>query len=777
MSNNPEPAVTQPAVPDALIGYRQFVTWRLIPQPNGAKPRKVPYNPITGYQASTTDPTTWADYATALGAVSRGEYAGVGFVFTPDDPFVFIDLDHCRDPATGAYQSHAVNTFGLLSGAWEISQSGTGLHGVGIVTDAARFADKRRKWTDASGNAYEVYLADRFMAIGGTGWTGEPDTDWTESLASLVPAKESLSDYKAVEWLDRARDGYDGPADDNDLLQRAMASQGPLTRLGVKASFADLWNADPVALGALWPDDTRQFDHSSADLALCNALAWWTGCNPARMERLFARSALWRDDTRKARLAIAKAINDPNRSHFSRAQRLRDDERIGDDIAADAFPEILTLEESIADLVFIGEGSLVVSRRSKRVRSKADAVNEWAASKFTVDTGRFDNSGHPVTKDVPVIRAWNESRDRRSRDVLAWVPGEPEFCASPERQQSGDRAYNLWVPPILMTPPVDWQDRVQAFVQHIAYLIPDETERRMFTQWLGHIFQRPGELPHTAYLMFTPKTGTGRGTLGSILTRALRGYVAANVSGDTLFGNFNGRLSMKLLATVDEIREGNGASRYANEQKLRSAVTEEYRHINKKYGSQSVEKNCCRWLMFSNHADALPFDNSDRRIVVIENPSQCETGEYYARLHDALHDPLFIASVQHFLMTLDLRGFNPHAHAPMNAAKMKALASLASDADRAAKRFADEWPTDFATRRDFDSYLGDDRPTGRNAAHIMERAGITSTGVRVIIGGKRESVIVVHGKWTADDVSVIDKTVLIDAITVGRGVVGNPATL
>ncbi len=141
--------------------------------------------------------------------------------------------------------------------------------------------------------------------------------------------------------------------------------------------------------------------------------------------------------------------------------------------------------------------------------------------------------------------------------MLAWVPGEAEFCRSPERQQAGDRAFNLWTPPTALQPPVDWQERVQSFVQHVAYLVPIEAEGVRFMQWLAHIVQRPGELPHTAYLMFTAKTGTGRGTLASILTRVMRGYVAANVSADTLFGAYNGRLSMKLFATVDEIREGN----------------------------------------------------------------------------------------------------------------------------------------------------------------------------------------------------------------------------
>lgn len=753
MDSTAPATAAQPLVPAELLPFRQFVTWRLIEQPGNAKPRKVPFDPVTGYAADPTNAATWADFATAYAAYAGGGYAGIGFVFSDADPFVFVDLDDCRDPITGVYSDHAITIVQALNGPWEVSQSGKGLHGIGRLSDPTRLADKRRKWTDAAGNKHECYASARFIAIGGSGWTTEPVADWTEQLAVWVPAAERLSDFAAVAWLDRPREGYDGPADDDDLIRRAMARRTPLASVGVRASFADLWTADAVSLGEHWPDDARPFDHSSADLALCNALAFWTGCNPARMLRLFQRSALWRDDERKARLAVAKAINDPDRPFYSRAQRLRDDERIGDDLTADAFPEVLTIEQATADLVFIGNGSLVVSRRSKRMRSKADAVNEWAASKFTVETGRFDAVGQPVTKDVPVVKLWLESRDRRSADVLAWSPGEAEFCRSPERQQAGDRAFNLWTPPALMQPPHDWQQRVTPFVQHVAYLVPIEGERIRFMQWLAHMFQRPGELPHTCYLMFTPKTGTGRGTLASILTRAMRGYVAANVSADTLFGNFNGRLSMKLLATVDEIREGNGAQRHAKGELLKSKITEDYREINPKYGAQSVEKNCCRWLMFSNHADALPFDNMDRRIIVIENPTECATADWYGALHDAMDDLTFIASVQHYLSTFDLAGFNPHAHAPMNAAKAKALASLTTDAENTVAQFAREWPGDFAFLSDLRSYVADERKGDEWCRHEAERAGMQNGRDRFKVAGRWERLLVVRGNLTAADVA------------------------
>ena len=104
-------------------------------------------------------------------------------------------------------------------------------------------------------------------------------------------------------------------------------------------------------------------------------------------------------------------------------------------------------------------------------------------------------------------------------------------------------------------------------------------------QWVAHIVQQPGVLPHTAYLMVTPTRGIGRNWLTGVLARVIRGYVAAGVTlGDVLDGGFNGRLSRKLLATVDETREGLTAKRYERGNALQRIVTEETRLINPKYG-------------------------------------------------------------------------------------------------------------------------------------------------------------------------------------------------
>lgn len=763
-------------VPQALKVYRQFVCWRLVLKLGKSKPDKVPFDPTTGALASTADPTTWADYETARRASEAGGYDGVGFVFTSADPFAFLDLDDCRDPTTGGWLAHAADVVRSLPGAaWEASQSGTGLHGIAHVSDKPALANKTRRWADANGNRFEFYTAGRFVAFGHCDWTPRDLTaDCGAALAAWVPDRGDKSRPDTVEWEDAARADYAGPADDDELIRRMLESKSPMASLDRAPHAAALWNADAAELGKFFPDSgKRAFDHSGGDLALANAVAWWTGCNPARMERIMSRAPLCRREKWQKRAdyrarTIAAAIADPNRKYMKQAdrreQQLQVDMVIGDDLPTPPLPKIMTLNEMLNDLVHIGFGSQIVHRTSKTIRTKEDASSEYAASVTEIDTGKVDKDGSPIMRRRQTLELWRSDRNRTSVDVVTWQPEDPEICRALETTGSGQRAYNLWRPPRLLAAPANWRDWVKPFLDHIAYLVPVEAERTRFSQWLAHILQKPGELPHTCYLMIATQTGIGRGTLASVLVRALRGYVAANADvGVLLNKSFNGRLSQKLLATVDEIREG-GSQRWQQQENFKSAVVEEERYINPKFGRQYVEKNCCRWLLFSNHLDALPFDNNDRRVIVIENPCTPAAPAWFEYLHGILNNPAFIASVQHYLTTLDISTFKPGERAPMNAAKRSVLASMESAADAAARQFAATWPGDLATVADLRRFIGDDAPThSAMMRHVIERAGM-KTARRQKIRQEMQTVLIVRGSLTPDDLAAVSADFITAAI-------------
>lgn len=285
-----------PNAPEPLKLLKQWVLWRLIHKEGQPKPTKVPIDPHTGNLASVSDPATWGDFETVCYLYMTGGYSGIGFVLTQNDPFVFIDLDDCRDPKNGNWKTHAqCICFLLPEASWETSQSGNGLHGIVHVNHKAGLSRKSRKWQDDAGNRYECYTEGRFIAFGHSNWS-RPDLPIVnvDTVAAFVPDAASKT-HEVIVWNDRAEPDYCGPTDDDELIQRAMQSKGgPGVMFGAAASFAALWNGDEAELGKCYPDTSAQrpFDNSSAEIALANCLAWWTGRNPARIERIMNRAPL-----------------------------------------------------------------------------------------------------------------------------------------------------------------------------------------------------------------------------------------------------------------------------------------------------------------------------------------------------------------------------------------------------------------------------------------------------------------------------------------------------
>src|SRR6266568_7660540 len=104
---------------EELRAVAHWVAWRL--ENKDGKDTKVPYVADNGRHASSTDPATWMLYDAAAKTYEKAHHAGLGFVVTADDPYCGIDLDHCRDPKTGAIKAWAMDIVEALDSYTEIT--------------------------------------------------------------------------------------------------------------------------------------------------------------------------------------------------------------------------------------------------------------------------------------------------------------------------------------------------------------------------------------------------------------------------------------------------------------------------------------------------------------------------------------------------------------------------------------------------------------------------------------------------------------------------------
>lgn len=775
-----------------LAGYNQWIVYRLEQQPGILKPTKVPYNPHTGRGASSTDASTWGSLAQAEAALATGAYSGLGFVFSQNDPYFFLDLDGCRNSDNGTeYLPDAVAIMSMFPGAaWEVSQSGEGIHIVGRCDLTRLGLNRRHRWRVGAVGC-EFYTDMRFMALGRlglAGWQGNTELDHTNALDVLVPIKPEGTDGVLIEGIDGPRADWNGPTDDQELIQRACKARGgPGVVLGTKAPFRALWEADAHVLAKFFPQEGggRLYDASAADQALMNALGFWTGCDVERMARLFGQSKLatvgpdggardkwfkrayYRNRTVSNTIQTCRVVYNGNAIERAKKQKA-EAAAIGDDNIDpnELFAPILKLNEMIDRFYLILDGNKdgvgMIDRFTRKPRSMTQAKVFYSSSLEDVPTGKVDPvTGMEITKKAEALDLWRVNPARRHVDMVTWLPDGPEITRDAERNGN---AFNIWSG--LIRPkyadhylaPENVAERegwLRAWHAHLAYLVPIQEERERFEQWLAHILQKPGELPQTAYLMFTDGvTGIGRGWLSIIMANVLRGYTAlgVNISAAVDDKGFNGRLSRKLLATVDEAKAGMlDGNRYQRAETLKSRINEKYREIKNKYGMEWTEYNCMRWLFFSNHADALPFDQHDRRIVVIANPNNRANSDYYEWIYSLINSNEFISSVWAHLMTLDISTFKPGEHAPMNQAKLRSLGAMENPMTRALRDWLEEQETDkIVTVRNITTALQMEHDINmvnvapKTIAYTLKACGIEVFPKRLKVLGKNETIALIR---------------------------------
>lgn len=83
--------IEQKGILHELAGYPNFVVWRYH-WVDGQR-KKLPFDPNTHKPASPIDPRSWGTLETALTALAKGGYQGIGFMLS-HSPFSGIDLDH-----------------------------------------------------------------------------------------------------------------------------------------------------------------------------------------------------------------------------------------------------------------------------------------------------------------------------------------------------------------------------------------------------------------------------------------------------------------------------------------------------------------------------------------------------------------------------------------------------------------------------------------------------------------------------------------------------------
>lgn len=294
-------------IPAELKKQKIWGLWDL--EERDGRTTKVPYNAMTNQRAKSNDPSTWCDFEQAITALKDSNYKGLAIFL--GDGLCGLDVDHV-DAELSKFEEkpnsdNLVNRIKKLTdnSYMEVSQSGAGIHVLfkGLLPKNVN--------NHPNGKPFELYDHGRFFALTGSLITDKPEYKLLdgEQVLDLVNATVGFKEKRAATFK----------TGNNDL------SVDEIIKLASDKStnFKHLMTDDPSSYS----------DHSSADMSLCNILAFWTNKDPIKMDTIFRQSSLYRpkwDEKRRAdgttygQMTIQRAIDDTNNGYNMNQQRDND---------------------------------------------------------------------------------------------------------------------------------------------------------------------------------------------------------------------------------------------------------------------------------------------------------------------------------------------------------------------------------------------------------------------------------------------------------------------
>jgi hypothetical protein len=160
------PAIVLPPALAVLGQQKRWVIWKY-KQTRAGKPTKVPYQGERPNKcADTTNPLTWCMLDVAMWAYRKEHCHGIGFVLT-DSPIAALDIDDCRDNATGGLHTWADDVAARSDTYCEITPSREGIRVIGL-TSTGEPLHNAFPVPDTNGVSCELYRrAERYIAVTG----------------------------------------------------------------------------------------------------------------------------------------------------------------------------------------------------------------------------------------------------------------------------------------------------------------------------------------------------------------------------------------------------------------------------------------------------------------------------------------------------------------------------------------------------------------------------------------------------------------------------------
>lgn len=241
------------------------------------------------------------------------------------------------------------------------------------------------------------------------------------------------------------------------------------------------------------------------------------------------------------------------------------------------------------------------------------------ASKFNGAYGgkrfKLDNEGTKVTdepwKAATRGIAWHADKV----DHMRFLPELP--YGHKLIDEFGSVGVNTYRKPLYAGVPGD----CSPFLDHLARLLPIQTDRDILLAFMAQCVQRPGVKVKWSVVVQSGE-GIGKTLFQYIMQTALgMSYVHTPAAKELTDGGgkFNGWMRNKLMIIINEVKSDEKRELV---EVMKPWITDKRIEMQNKGQDQDMADNPTNWLMFTNHKDAIPVTANGRRYAIMYSALQ-----------------------------------------------------------------------------------------------------------------------------------------------------------
>lgn len=290
---------------------------------------------------------------------------------------------------------------------------------------------------------------------------------------------------------------------------------------------------------------------------------------------------------------------------------------------------------------------------SFRIRLAKHGFNEPGATPGKL--GKFHNP----------CDSWMKHDQLTIVDGMQMRPDKPR----PTFKEEGRTYVNTYRPVVFKKSETEGGD-ASVGLDFIRRLIPDDDEHRCVLQWVAFKVRYP-HVPSFAMVMVAHQQfGTGRNTFGDLMGLLLGETYVREVpfeafTGKTYQSQYNDWLVDTLMVVVSESAESADGSTWTTKkntyERLKQIVDPRPGRpvlVNVKGRQNYYARTCASFLIATNHADALPIPENDRRFCVVRN-GDAQPQSYWRELRLWMSRRENIAAFLAELNEVDIAGYSP----------------------------------------------------------------------------------------------------------------------